>query len=172
MNIFKNLFRFRNPFKTPKIYNNNGTPSSDAQLDQYRGMHSGRDAEQLTFALNLKRKRLNNPAHEWFPLGSPSGAEPKVDALIEPSELQVKNLLWGRGGMYYTGRVKTYEWESNKKTLFQCVAETVYWDRSDKTFVHGWQGPQPGTNYYGSDKRMWIEGPEPVIKGRFYEKSK
>ncbi len=166
MRFIKNLFSWFNP---PKIYNNDGTPSSDSQLDAYRGMHSGRDAEQLQFSLNLKRKRLNNPVHEWFPFNSPVGAEPTVDSLKDKTKSQIKDLLWARGGMYYTGRVKTYEWKSNKKVLFQCLAETVYWDRTYGVFVHGWQGPQPGSNYYSASKWVWIEGPQPLIKGRSYE---
>lgn len=166
--FIKNLFR--GLFNKTKIYHNDGTPSSDSELDRLRGMHSGRAKEQMEFSLSLKRKRLNKPIHEWFEPNHVSGAAPIEDDLsgiTDPDD--IKQRLWNKGGMYYTGRVKTYEWEYNNMKQFQCLAEKVYWDRSYQRFVHSWGGPQPGPGYYGADKWVWIEGEEPLIKGALYQ---
>lgn len=153
-----------------KVYNGDGTPSSNNELDAMRGMHFGRAQEQMKFSLNLKKRRLGNPVHEWFESGHSPGADPVVDIIPDDeSGEDIKRRLWTRGGMYYTGRVKTYEWEYKGYKQFQCLAENVYWDRSARKFVHGWQGPQGGPGYYVSDKLVWIEGPLPKIKGALYQ---
>lgn len=153
-------------FRRPKIYDGSGNPVSNTRLDLLRGMHSGRNAEQMQFSLNLKKKRLNNPVYEYFEPGHEPGAAPKS----EPVSADIASILFENGGMYYTGRVKTYQWKFNNKEYFHCVAEMVYYDRDQNVFVHGWQGPQPSTGYYYSDKWVWIEGPEPLIRGINYEK--
>lgn len=152
-------------FTRPKIYDGDGNPSSNTRLDTLRGIHSGRNAEQMQFSLNLKKKRLYKPTYEHFELGHKPGAAP----IVEPVNSDIAIVLVERGGMYYTGRVKTYEWEYRKKKYFHCLAEMIYYDKEYGYFVHGWQGPQPSTGFYSADKYVWIEGPEPLIRGKNYE---
>lgn len=167
-NFFSSLFSSNSHI----ITDNKGNRVSGDYLDKLRGAHSGRDAENMKFAIDLYNTRLNNPTHETYADGHKSGAPPIITSLQGKTDEFVTNLLKKESGTYYTGRIKTYTWTHKKKEYFNCLAEIVYFDAAYKVFVHGWQGPTPASGFYtGKNKTMSITGNPPVIFGSHYERN-
>jgi len=64
-------------------------------------------------------------------------------------------------GMHYTGRVKIYKWKGrDKKAKFVALRE-IQLERG----LLGYQGPNPPTNFYGSDyKEIIISSFSPEVQ--------
>jgi hypothetical protein len=167
MNIFTKFFN--RLFRREK--QGSVSRAETSRLDNLRGVHKGRAAEQSKFSVELKKQRLNKPVHETYETGHKPGADPIVTDVSEFSNGEIARLLKTKSGNYYTGRVKTYLWEYNKTEYFLCLAEMIHINE-DGFFVHAWQGPQPNVGYYNTRTLyVVIEGPEPKIKGINYEKN-
>lgn len=112
--------------------------------------------------------------HEWFPEGSPTGAEPVLTDVSKLSGPMLEKRLKDLGGMYLTGRTKTKTWENAKgdkrtSVLYECV----YWTDTEHFtgFVHAWRGRNSPFDRVMYNFTEVIHGEEPKIKGSLYEKT-
>ncbi len=161
---------FSSLFGKNTVTDTKGRKFSADYLDKLRGSHSGRDAENIKFSVDLYKSRFNNPVHETYADNHAPGASPIVTSLKGKDRDFVIALMKSKSGTYYTGRIKSYTWTHKNKEFFNCLAEMVFFDPTYKTYIHGWQGPTPASGFYsGKNKTMSISGPTPVIFGVNYE---
>lgn len=138
-------------------------------IDNLRGIHTGRAAEQTKFAIQLKEKYYNKPVHETYATGHAPGAAPIVTDVSNYTSAQIRSLLEKESGNYYTGRIKTYWWTHKGVEYFNCLAEMVHFNEY-RQLEHAWQGPQPNPGFHNAmSLTMSVEGPTPKVKGNNYE---
>jgi hypothetical protein len=125
---------------------------------------------KLIFVLLLIGLSANAQEHEWFPKHSRPGADPVYTDVSNITGLEIEARLQMMGGHYRTGRVKSKTWQnSDGRDRASQLIEVIYWDESEKVFVHGWQGAPDRKTAVIYNYVETITGPSPKIKGVFYE---
>jgi hypothetical protein len=125
---------------------------------------------KLLFSLFFAVGIVSAHEHEWFPPNSPTGADPVYTDVSPLSGLEIAARLQRMGGMYRTGRIKTATWRNSDGTAQASQRmETVYWDESDRVFVHSWQGRHVERTALITRYRERITGPPPKIQGVNFE---
>lgn len=153
--------------KEGRIISGKGTPTPLSEILVFTNVGKKPDSNlaQMRLSRDLKIKRLNKPVFEFTEYGELPGKTTPVPN----TEDAIKALLLKHGGVYHTGRIKTYEWTHKGVKQFQCLSESVVYDRSLRAFIHSWSGPKPGAGYHTADRYVWIEGNKPLIQGQFYQ---